>query len=189
MSKVTIAGDVNGTGVFTIASPNGNTNRTLTLPDAAGTLALQGGTGVGKVLQVVSATTSIVVSTTSTAYVATNLTVSITPTSASSKVLVFAICPTQTSSAAGGGLSLYRGATKIFDPSAADGSNTNFYLLYGLAGGYIPLQVQHLDTPASVNPVTYTIYMASYNGGTVRMPFSGSVVTATANIVLMEIAT
>ena len=39
MSKVTIAGDVNGTGVFTIAAPNGNTNRTLVLPDEAGTLA------------------------------------------------------------------------------------------------------------------------------------------------------
>jgi hypothetical protein len=38
MSKVTIAGDVNGTGVFTIAAPNGNTNRTLTLPDEAGTV-------------------------------------------------------------------------------------------------------------------------------------------------------
>ena len=38
MSKVTIAGDVNGSGVFTIAAPNGNTNRTLTLPDEAGTV-------------------------------------------------------------------------------------------------------------------------------------------------------
>ena len=38
MSKVIIAGDVNGSGVFTLAAPNGNTNRTLTLPDEAGTL-------------------------------------------------------------------------------------------------------------------------------------------------------
>ncbi len=38
MSKVTIAGDVNGTGVFTIASPNSNVNRTITLPDEEGTL-------------------------------------------------------------------------------------------------------------------------------------------------------
>jgi hypothetical protein len=38
MSKVTIAGDVNGTGVFTIAAPNGNTNRTLTLPDVTATV-------------------------------------------------------------------------------------------------------------------------------------------------------
>tara|TARA_R110000868_G_scaffold380447_1_gene646457 strand:+ start:26 stop:607 length:582 start_codon:yes stop_codon:yes gene_type:complete len=39
MSKVVIAGDVNGSGVFTISAPNGNTNRTLTLPDEAGTIA------------------------------------------------------------------------------------------------------------------------------------------------------
>jgi phage-related tail fiber protein len=39
MSKVTISGNVNGTGTFTIASPNGNTDRTLTLPDATGTIA------------------------------------------------------------------------------------------------------------------------------------------------------
>ncbi len=38
MSKVTIAVDVNGSGVFTIAAPNGNTNRTLVLPDNAGTV-------------------------------------------------------------------------------------------------------------------------------------------------------
>jgi hypothetical protein len=38
MSKVIIAGDANGTGVFTIAAPNGNTDRTLVLPDEAGTV-------------------------------------------------------------------------------------------------------------------------------------------------------
>ncbi len=38
MSKVSIAGDVNGTGVFTIAAPNGNTNRTITLPDVTATV-------------------------------------------------------------------------------------------------------------------------------------------------------
>lgn len=38
MSKVVIQGDTNGTGVFTLASPNSNTDRTLTLPDEAGTV-------------------------------------------------------------------------------------------------------------------------------------------------------
>ena len=52
MSQVTISGNAGGTGIFTIASPATNTNRTLTLPDATGTIALQNGTGVGKVLQV-----------------------------------------------------------------------------------------------------------------------------------------
>ena len=38
MSKVAIQGNASGTGVFTIASPNSNTDRTLTLPDEAGTV-------------------------------------------------------------------------------------------------------------------------------------------------------
>jgi hypothetical protein len=38
MSKVQLQGNVSGTGVFTIASPNSNTDRTLTLPDNSGTV-------------------------------------------------------------------------------------------------------------------------------------------------------
>jgi hypothetical protein len=38
MSKVSITGNASGTGTFTIASPNSNTDRTLTLPDEAGTV-------------------------------------------------------------------------------------------------------------------------------------------------------
>ena len=36
MSRVVIQGDASGTGDFTIAAPNSNTDRTLTLPDEAG---------------------------------------------------------------------------------------------------------------------------------------------------------
>jgi len=38
VSKITLTPNDQGTGTFTIASPNSNTNRTLTLPDAAGEL-------------------------------------------------------------------------------------------------------------------------------------------------------
>jgi hypothetical protein len=38
MSQVTLEGNASGTGIFTVAAPNSNTNRTLTLPDATGTL-------------------------------------------------------------------------------------------------------------------------------------------------------
>jgi hypothetical protein len=38
MSKVAIQGNASGTGTFTIAAPNSNTDRTLTLPDEAGTV-------------------------------------------------------------------------------------------------------------------------------------------------------
>lgn len=50
MSKIALSPDPNGTGTFTIAAPNGNTNRTITLPDAAGTVFTQGNI-VGTVTQ------------------------------------------------------------------------------------------------------------------------------------------
>jgi hypothetical protein len=38
MSKIALTPNASGTGTFTIAAPNSNTNRTLTLPDEAGTV-------------------------------------------------------------------------------------------------------------------------------------------------------
>ena len=38
MSKIKLTGDAGGTGIFTIASPNSSTDRTITLPDDAGTI-------------------------------------------------------------------------------------------------------------------------------------------------------
>ena len=38
MSKISLTPNASGTGTFTIASPDSNTNRTLTLPDADGAL-------------------------------------------------------------------------------------------------------------------------------------------------------
>jgi hypothetical protein len=39
MSKIALSGNASGTGVFTLASPNSNSDRTLNLPDSAGTIA------------------------------------------------------------------------------------------------------------------------------------------------------
>jgi hypothetical protein len=39
MSKISLQPNDSGTGTFTLESPNSNTNRTLTLPDEAGTVA------------------------------------------------------------------------------------------------------------------------------------------------------
>ena len=39
MSKISLTGNANGSGTFTIASPNSNSDRILNLPDSAGTLA------------------------------------------------------------------------------------------------------------------------------------------------------
>jgi hypothetical protein len=47
MSSIKLESNASGTGIFTIASPNSNTNRTLTLPDSSGTLALAGSSLTG----------------------------------------------------------------------------------------------------------------------------------------------
>ena len=47
MSKIALSPDDSGTGTFTLASPNSNTNRTLTLPDAAGEVLTTTGDGSG----------------------------------------------------------------------------------------------------------------------------------------------
>ena len=39
MSKISLEPNTSGAGTFTLAAPNSNTNRTLTLPDEAGTVA------------------------------------------------------------------------------------------------------------------------------------------------------
>jgi hypothetical protein len=42
MSKIALSGNASGTGTLTIAAPNTNSDRTLTLPDAAGEMYNQG---------------------------------------------------------------------------------------------------------------------------------------------------
>jgi hypothetical protein len=46
MSLVKVQGNASGTGIFTIASPNSNTDRTLTLPDNTGTILTTATPGV-----------------------------------------------------------------------------------------------------------------------------------------------
>ena len=42
MSNITLSANAGGTGIFTIASPSSNTNRTLTLPDVTGVFNVSG---------------------------------------------------------------------------------------------------------------------------------------------------
>jgi hypothetical protein len=47
MSKISLTGNPSGTGTLTIAAPNTNTDRTLTLPDNTGTVITTGSTFAG----------------------------------------------------------------------------------------------------------------------------------------------
>jgi len=102
MSKVQLAGNASGTGIFTIASPNSNTDRTLTLPDNTGTILTNASTlatanlPAGTVLQVqytnsttrASSTTQTTQTEISTAY-----RVSITPIRSNSLIVISYFVP------------------------------------------------------------------------------------------------
>lgn len=49
MSKIALTPNASGTGTFTIAAPNSNTDRTLTLPDVAGEVVVNEGSGTFKI--------------------------------------------------------------------------------------------------------------------------------------------
>lgn len=184
MSKVSLAGNASGTGIFTIASPNSNTDRTLTLPNSSGTLlnnASTAGFPAGSVLQVVSAATTTSTSTTSSSYVAvTNLTASITPSSTSSKILVLVNMNIYSNiSGTEGAFTIYRAGA---DLTAGAGFARGYI---GTSDFIMQTPMMYLDSPSSTSSVTYAVYMKRTQGaGTLQV----SLRNTTETITLMEIA-
>lgn len=178
MSKVQLQGNVSGTGVFTIASPNSNTDRTLTLPDSSGTLLNNSSNSnfpTGSILQVVFAqkkdTQSIAFNAGTTAL--SGLSASITPKSSSSKILVqlFLMMATSNGASAATGILLYRNGSNITDSIAdAAGSRQRLWLRNDSYNGQSSAGVFnsdhgpntfsgfYLDSPASTSAQTYAIY-------------------------------
>jgi hypothetical protein len=193
MSKVAIQGDPSGSGTFTIAAPNSNNNRTLNLPDNAGTILtsasnLAGVTGVGKVLQVVQASTTTEVSTSSNSYTDSNLSASITPSSASSKILVLVNQSLTLFSSSTTDIrarfQLLRGSTSIFSEASANA----YRIRAALASGELVLcsyySISVLDTPNTTASITYKTQIGNTNS-TLTVAQSGS---EKSFITLMEIA-
>ena len=74
MAKVKITGHASGTGILTVTAPNTSTNRTITLPDATGTLLNSDGDGSS-----LTGISSAISSLTDTTVSASNPTVSTNP--------------------------------------------------------------------------------------------------------------
>ena len=194
MSKISLAPDASGTGIFTIASPNSNTNRTLTLPDDTGTIDRLN--RAGNVLQVVSATKTDTFSTATTGSFVdvTGLSVSITPSTATNKILVFYnISGTNNTNQAW--FSLFRGATQISVGIAAGSrlqvSGGNFY--DGNVSSLAQWGSTFLDSPATTSATTYKLAVRSGSATTfVNRSHSYSDTTdhgtAVSTITVMEIA-
>jgi hypothetical protein len=190
MSKVTIQGDASGTGIFTIASPNSNTDRTLTLPDEAGTVLTSAGVPAsampaGSVIQVVNGTRGGgTVSTASLVDVSFGATASITPTSASSKILIIA---TGTYTMFSGNqteftIGITRNGTTI--PVAGNDGLVSAYNTPALGQTYA---ITILDAPATTSATTYLVVAHRIDPGTAAL--GNGVRASQQNIItLMEIA-
>ncbi len=183
MSLIAMQGGATGTGTVTLLAPVTNTNRTLTLPDATGTVALQGGAGVGKVLQVVQSSSGSASNSTST-YADTGLTATITPSSASNKVLVIVshngVSKNISGTGSGVNIRLLNGASVISTFAKLVGfTNTNSYNV-GLFAG-----INYLDSPGVTSAVTYKTQFA--NDSNVASVEVGAN-SALSYITLMEIA-
>jgi hypothetical protein len=196
LSKIALSGNASGTGTLTIAAPNTNTDRTLTLPDNTGTIltnATTAGFPAGSVLQVVNATTNSSVSIATTTYTDTGLSASITPTSATSKILVLVSQPYRvgrdSDAEIGAGFQVLRGATVIRD-GATDRLDVRGRQAVGAGGtasigGIATLMV--LDSPNTTSSTTYKTQGApnstSNSGSLLVQPSS-----AISSITLLEIA-
>lgn len=187
MSKVQLSGNANGTGIFTIASPNSNTDRTLTLPDAAGTLALQGGAGVGKILQVVQATSTTATNINTTTETAiTGVTASITPSSTSSRIfVVINIGEFRVAFQDGARFQLYRNGSKIVNMINEVGYSGT---LTATAKVGLTFSWSYVDSPSSTSSLTYALYGRKLlNLDPVALEIMPNA-SSTASIILMEVA-
>ena len=158
---------------------------TLNNNSLSGVTALPAGVG-GKVLQVVSATLSSQINTTSTADSNTGLNASITPSSTSSKILI------QVSHS---GIIKYTGNTLLGVKLKLFRDTTELKILSGEAGWNNVSQYQdagsvsneYLDSPASISSLNYKTTIACANAITGINVGIGSA-NSLSSIVLMEIA-
>jgi hypothetical protein len=196
MSKVVIQGHASGTGDFTIAAPNSNTDRTLTLPDVTGNVVTTGDTGtvtetminggLGKVLQVVQTQSTTQETFTSGSYTSTSsFSGVITPSSTSNKIFVVADVAMMYYLSSGNSahalFRLYRavGATA----SAASTGQTYDYGGSGILTS-INLPINWLDSPSTTSELTYVLQISKQAGEQARLNYNGG----TSRMTLLEIA-
>ena len=147
--------------------------------------------GGGKILQVVSASTTSATSITSSTYTDSGLTATITPTLATSKILVMTsqVCIAYRAARSSfNGIRLLRGATSIGEFGDASGLFSNGLDVEG--GQAIELRtivsMNYMDSPATTSATTYKVQGKvnnTGNSGTLVFQSNGLI----GNIILMEV--
>lgn len=138
--------------------------------------------GAFRVLQVVQATNSTAITSTSTSYVTTGLNATITPSSTSSKILVFVTMPARNANATGTGIyTIFRGTVAGTNLFGANG----FAHVYGDPITRATASGNILDSPATVAAQIYTVGMKT-DSATSAVHAQESSTTST--ITLLEIS-
>ena len=161
---------INGSGTVTGISvgglPDGIVDTDMLAANAVSSAKLASGAG-GKILQVVSTSTTNQFSTTSNSLTnCTPMTVNITPSATSSKVLVLVNMTVGGTADNRAGIALQRGSTDIFqgaDSSSRQGVTTGTPTsednsVYNVA-------FQYLDSPSSTSELTYHIQVSAQTAG------------------------
>ncbi len=177
-------------------SSTANTNTRLPIGTNGQMLTVSGGVPAwatvpsgGKILQVVTATTSTSTANATNTYADTTLTANITPSSASSRVMVLVMHPYTTIKGAQEvsiDIQLLRDATVIHNPP----SGVNSFFIGGSASSawsniehFGILNFSILDSPATTSAITYKTQFKSVSGGTIQVQRN----SYTSTIILLEV--
>ena len=188
-TEITAKGDlIAGTGSATFDNlPVGTNGQTLVADSTAATGLKWAAASTGKLIQVVSGTTTTVVSSATSTFVDTTLTATITPTSATSTILVLVaqngIYKNAVNATNCIALQLLRGATVLASLGTEMG-----YQNAAQANNYSGAPLNYSDSPATTSATTYkTQFKSQNNTGTVYVQSAAGGTTAMSTIVLMEI--
>ena len=155
-----------GGGSFSLQAPSSSSNnRVFTLPDSADATLLTSTASLGKLLQIVNASTqtrTTVSSNTGTYYEVSGLTANITPSATSSKILIIASSNYYIIGGTAGGITIYRDGSNIA-PAAASGAG-RFTVVSHTNTAQGNWAIHHLDSPSSTSQLTYSIRMARLHG-------------------------
>jgi len=201
MSKVKIQGNASGAGVFTVIAPAGNTDRTLSLPDNAGTILTSASSLAsanlsgrvpaanapsGSVIQVVESVRSSALSFTSgfpsfTEYISGSITTTVT----NSKIMILANIPIYQIGSGTWGISSYHRLSE-------NGTAISGYEHPGPQTGAEMSAIwsfNFLTQAKSIGTYTYAMSAARTEGsGTISIARVTGGFASTARLFLMEIA-